>query len=543
MPDTTIDFTHGLGDVTYFCHTLPLYARRDIPLPRVACSDNKAFVFRAAGVDPVPRKGGECGHPWCEPPQPGAVTAADWHRVHKGYRNLSGLAPSPLPPLGDSRELYDEYAAVEIDAAQCVSPAARGKVRRWLEGLPRPVVLIHANANTSRGQKDMPGHAATGLARAVLDGTGGGVVFLDWDRRTPYFVHARARHSQHDFGGVGTEELVALTDAADLMVGVDSGPLHLTRVTKTPALGVWHGHHPASYALPSPRQAHAVVGDYRRNVTDAAGPDLRCFHLRDWGEVPGAVLAMLAPPRYLPGKPADDLYLRRLVASVDVGVVPGHMGPNYVDRHRTFDAILRLAGERFDAPRVVETGALRQAGDVGAGMFTYVMGFFLHARGAGRLTSVELNPRNAATARELTGRFGVEVVESDSVAWLKGSDEGIDVLYLDSLDTDQPGCAEHGLAEIRAALPRLDTRSVVVFDDTPKGSDGYKGKGALAVPWMLANGWRMACSGYQCVLVMDEPPAVAKSPSAAPAPFTDLVTGEPVFPAPAAPADPRTDAA
>jgi hypothetical protein len=78
----------------------------------------------------------------------------------------------------------------------------------------------------------------------------------------------------------------------------------------------------------------------------------------------------------------------------------------------------------------------------------------------------------------------------------------IDVLYLDSLDVEDPRHAEHGLAEIKAAEPKLSPRSIVVFDDTV-WDGSWVGIGALGVPYLLARGWNILASGYQAVLCRD----------------------------------------
>jgi hypothetical protein len=42
---------------------------------------------------------------------------------------------------------------------------------------------------------------------------------------------------------------------------------------------------------------------------------------------------------------------------------------------------------------------------------------------------------------------------------------------------------------VQAALPKLHAQSLVVFDDTPWQGGAWIGKGALAVPRLLAQGW------------------------------------------------------
>jgi hypothetical protein len=75
------------------------------------------------------------------------------------------------------------------------------------------------------------------------------------------------------------------------------------------------------------------------------------------------------------------------------------------------------------------------------------------------------------------------------------------LLYLDSLDYggDQCEASEaHHLAEASAALPSLAPDALVLFDDTwpvqettTDGAASFSGKGARAIPFLLAHGLRL----------------------------------------------------
>lgn len=68
-----------------------------------------------------------------------------------------------------------------------------------------------------------------------------------------------------DFGPCPLDLLLALMLEADLLIGVDSGPLHLSRFTDIPTVGVWMpGHYPATYTLPRPEQLNVVLADHTR---------------------------------------------------------------------------------------------------------------------------------------------------------------------------------------------------------------------------------------------------------------------------------------
>lgn len=173
------------------------------------------------------------------------------------------------------------------------------------------------------------------------------------------------------------------------------------------------------------------------------------------------------------------------------------------DRDRTFDWLFREIGRRFTGPRIVETGCIRAPDDWSAGYSTWLFGHYLKGLDDGWLESVDNDPEHCAFAREQVGLLA-SIIESDSVAYLRKRTKPIDVAYLDSLDCEQPGHAEHCLAEAEAVAPLLSGRGLIVIDDSPKSGDGWTGKGRLAIPWLIAHGWHyLPQSGYQAILSRD----------------------------------------
>lgn len=57
------------------------------------------------------------------------------------------------------------------------------------------------------------------------------------------------------------------------------------------------------------------------------------------------------------------------------------------------------------------------------------------------------------------------------------------------------------LAQAQASLPKLSANGVVLFDDTPKSGDGFSGKGGLAVPWLVSQGFKILHSQNTGVLL------------------------------------------
>jgi hypothetical protein len=173
---------------------------------------------------------------------------------------------------------------------------------------------------------------------------------------------------------------------------------------------------------------------------------------------------------------------------------------SYVDRHRSFDMALRWL-LLCQNPVVVETGCMRAQEDYGAGMSTYLLGKFLSLHG-GKLTSIELSETNAAFARQWTEAFRcVTVVQQHSHDWLRSyAGEPIDFFYSDSADVGVSGYEENCLAEVQLVQAHLSEVAAVLIDDTIYQGGHWKGKGSLAVPWLLSQGWTLKYAGYQTLL-------------------------------------------
>jgi len=150
--------------------------------------------------------------------------------------------------------------------------------RRYLEGTCKataaeagryPAVLIHYEGNTSAEHKNLPVETARRLCEEIVD-CGAIPVILDWDSRSPLPDGKRIHNPHADlelWGGTGTgdaEVLAALVELSTLLVGVDSGPLHVAGATSTPTLGVWTGHHPLHYFSLADNVVHLVPRDHAR---------------------------------------------------------------------------------------------------------------------------------------------------------------------------------------------------------------------------------------------------------------------------------------
>lgn len=172
-------------------------------------------------------------------------------------------------------------------------------------------------------------------------------------------------------------------------------------------------------------------------------------------------------------------------------------------RHNTFLEAMNLMTQR-DAKTIVETGSSRHgsANCLGDGCSTVIFSDWAKANDA-TIYSVDISLQvlqNAAAALDPTDDH-VHFIHSDSVEFLQNFGQKIDFLYLDSYDfevNDPLPSQEHHLKEVKAALPWLGKKSVIMIDDCdlPHG-----GKGKLAIEYLKKRDWKVLTSSYQVILV------------------------------------------
>jgi hypothetical protein len=498
-----VRFDHGLGDCVYFAHQIPLYVRRGWDVV-VSCRPDKELLFHAAGAlisaspDDVPSV------PWLEGETPDADLRFDnYWRWSKMARNLSF---DPMPDIGHPARLWSEYCDVALDATELIRGPEKDRVAAYADKLAGPLILLHTHGASGGERKNMSAAEVRELCRELLARTEGTVLILDWDGNVTPLPHWRVRHVHHDFGPLSTMQLLYLLGRADLMIGIDSGPLHLARFTRTPAIGVWMSNgSPATWSLPRAMQTNIVVGREARCWSRHARVPFHILECDEAAAMPAlagrTAERMLAPARYLPNpRRGLDTLLQQFVRDWQGGRVSSFGGFN--DRDEGFDRLLRMAAARFERPGIVETGCIRSEEDfAGAGFSTLLLGIFAAGRG-GELVSIDHDAVNCEFARRTVGCLGssVLVVEDDSVSFLADHRQVIDVLYLDSRDSDWPGSAEHAVRELEAAYPVLHEQSIVAIDDTCYQNGNFIGSGSLAVPWLLERGWILLHSGHQTML-------------------------------------------
>ena len=97
-------------------------------------------------------------------------------------------------------------------------------------------------------------------------------MILDWDRRSPLpnnrTIFCPGVHPRDIWNNTGTgdgEVLAALISQCSLLIGIDSGPLHVAGATDTPTIGVWTAHHPIQFYDLCPNVLHLIPNNWRQS--------------------------------------------------------------------------------------------------------------------------------------------------------------------------------------------------------------------------------------------------------------------------------------
>ena len=160
-----------------------------------------------------------------------------------------------------------------------MSDAAKEKAAGYLESVCAgrekrdncyPVLLLHYEGNTSQGSKNLSHDAAFGICQAAI-AEGLVPIILDWDRRSPLpdevvsIFHTPVGDGDiwGEFGSGDAEVLAALIEQSTVMIGVDSGPLHVAGATTTPTIGVWTGHFPGQFFDLADNVEHLVPHNWK----------------------------------------------------------------------------------------------------------------------------------------------------------------------------------------------------------------------------------------------------------------------------------------
>jgi hypothetical protein len=114
--------------------------------------------------------------------------------------------------------------------------------------------------------------------------------------------------------------------------------------------------------------------------------------------------------------------------------------------------------------------------------------------------SIDIDPNSALIMSAYGARYpNLHVQTRDGIAFLNELDAEIDLLYLDAWDVIAgTGYAEKHLEAYFAARDNLAESALILIDDT---DIMFGGKGRLAIPQMIADGFSVLTGGRQTMLV------------------------------------------
>jgi ADP-heptose:LPS heptosyltransferase len=174
-----------------------------------------------------------------------------------------------MPFIGDPAELWEEFCEQRLGLSEHIPAGDWDDVQSFVKSLPRPVVLLHTIGNSRQDTKSLSPGFTVELYQQLLDRIDGSILMLDWDNRVPRFPSNRVRHLLDDWKRIDLPSLIGLIEAADLLIGIDSGPLHAARFTDTPSIGLFPhlAHYPPYIALPRVAQMNIVPREMISHAT------------------------------------------------------------------------------------------------------------------------------------------------------------------------------------------------------------------------------------------------------------------------------------
>lgn len=179
--------------------------------------------------------------------------------------------------------------------------------------------------------------------------------------------------------------------------------------------------------------------------------------------------------------------------------------PMSQDREKSFKMFLEGV-HAFDYPHIVEIGVVRKPLDsptlLSDGNSTSLFAWYIQ-KYHGTLSAVDINPENIEQCRNTLQSQGfsspnIRLYTMDGLTLLK-FERCIHGIYIDGVDWQEGnGSEQFHLDALKLAIPSLAPGALVLIDDVL--DEHYKGKGKLAIPYALGNGFEKLYFGYQVLL-------------------------------------------
>lgn len=150
---------------------------------------------------------------------------------------------------------------------------------------------------------------------------------------------------------------------------------------------------------------------------------------------------------------------------------------------------------RLDPIIIVETGCIRNDKDSCDGWGTLCWRVWADNTKS-LVFSVDMSRISLANCKNIVDQSPfVNYIYCDSIKYLNNLSEQfkIDFLFLDSYDyseNDEYNCVHHQLNEVKAVEKNLKENSLILIDDVFNLND-FKGKGKLAIPYLLEKNWKI----------------------------------------------------
>lgn len=291
---------HGLGDCVHAAIALQLYRKRGYKVS-VRIEQNKRWIWQVAGVEIIDDDAPNHGYPYV--PDLGSFFNLNLPD-HESAKAAGFFAHEALPVLGTKEEVWRELCSTSLSAHEHIPRHAYFESDRFLEGLPRPIFVLHSKGSNWQAEKSIPDGVAFELILRLLDQTEGSVIILDYDARAPFVSgHPRCKAIKPEWGHIGIDRLCALLERTDLLIGVDSGPFHVANLVDVNALGVFRRIPPARCCLPN-RLATYLVSATLHEHWEARKADWRFVEYAgpepSAEEISNAAMAVLSGPRVVP---------------------------------------------------------------------------------------------------------------------------------------------------------------------------------------------------------------------------------------------------
>ena len=165
----------------------------------------------------------------------------------------------------------------------------------------------------------------------------------------------------------------------------------------------------------------------------------------------------------------------------------------------------------FDFKTIVEIGSMRSAlkhglDEIDPACCNEGHSTLFFAETGAETFTVDVNPRCADVLVAWTRKYrNLHVHTADGIWFLRKFDRPIDVLYLDAWDVMPTlDYAEKHRDAYRAALPHLAPTCLILIDDTDIMNGG---KGRLAIPQMIRDGFELVTWGRQAMLARGSRPS------------------------------------